>query len=112
MLTDTQAGLAWVSVQAGPEDHEVPHGAQALYRERKWRQLEPGRATEDIVISRWTDLGIASRQAEATSPPDHYFIGIALKTTRLRLVRERRTIFEGVMPAGSLYVSAPSQQLS
>src|SRR5215813_10883559 len=112
MLMDTQAELAWVSVQAGSEDHKVPRGAPALYRERKWRQLEPGCATEDIVISRWTDLGTASRQAEAISPPDHYFIGIALKTTRLRLIRGRRTIFEGVMPAGSLYVSAPSEQLS
>ena len=112
MLTDTQAGLAWFSVQAGSQDQEAGYGARALHDERKWRQLEPGVGADDITISRWTDPGGASRREEAISPPDQYFIAVALKTTRLRLTRARKTIFEGVMPAGSLYVSAPSQQLS
>jgi AraC family transcriptional regulator len=114
MLTDTQAGLAWVSLQAGSEDQEAPREAQPLHRERKWRQLEHrvGGAIEDITFSRWTDPGNTFRHEEATTPADRYFVGIALKASRLRLTRARKTIFEGLMPAGSLYVSAPSQQLS
>jgi AraC-like DNA-binding protein len=114
MLTDTQAGLAWVSLQAGSEDQEAPREAQPLHRERKWRQLEHrvGGAIEDIAISRSTDLGNTCRHEEATTPSDRYFIGIALKTTRLRLTRERQTIFDGIVPAGTLYVNTPSQQLS
>jgi AraC family transcriptional regulator len=114
MLTDTQAGFAWVSVQAGSEVQEAAHEAQALHQERKWRRFEHGTsgATEDIAISRWTDVGSAFRHEEATTPAGRYFVGIALKSTRIRLTRGRKSIFEGVMPAGSLYVSAPSQQLS
>jgi AraC-like DNA-binding protein len=114
MLTDTQASHAWVSPQAGSEDQEVAHGAQALHHERNWRQLERSAdaATEDIAISRWTDLRNVSRHEQAITPPDRYFIGIALKITRLRLTRGRQTIFDGIMPAGTLYVSAPSKQLS
>jgi AraC-like DNA-binding protein len=87
---------------------------QALYRERTWREFEPGTIaeTKDIAISRWTDLGNTGRHAEATTPADRYFVGIAVKATRLRLTRGRQTIFDGIMPAGTLYVNTPSQQLS
>jgi AraC family transcriptional regulator len=114
MLTITQAGRAWIDPQNGSQEQEVSYGTQALHRERKWRQFERsvGPAIEDIAISRWKDLQNTSRHEEATTPPDRYFIGIALKITRLKLTRGRQAIFDGSMPAGTLYVSAPSKQLS
>jgi AraC family transcriptional regulator len=114
MLTDMQAGRAWVSLQASSQEQEVPHGKQSLPNERKWRRLERsvGTASEDIAISRWTDARTTIRYEEATTPSDRYFIGIALKTTRVKLTRGRQTIFDGTMPAGTLYVSAPSKPLS
>jgi AraC family transcriptional regulator len=114
MLTDTQAGHAGVVLQAGSMGQEASPATQVLYRERKWREFEhcAGPAIEDVAISRWTDLGSTCRHEEATTPSDRYFIGIALKTTRLRLTRGRQTIFDGIMPAGTLYVNTPSQQLS
>jgi AraC-like DNA-binding protein len=114
MLTDTPTGLTWIPIEAASQDQEISHDAPAIRLERKWRRVERsvGGATEDIVISRWTDLSGAFRHEEATTPPNQYFIGIALKTTRLRLTRERKAIFEGIMPTGSVYVSAPSQQLT
>jgi AraC family transcriptional regulator len=114
MLTITQADRAWIDPQNGPQEQEVPYGTQALHRERKWRQFERsvGPAIEDIAISRWKDLKNTSRHEEATAPLDRYFIGIALKITRLKLTRGRQVIFDGIMPAGTLYVSAPSKQLS
>jgi AraC family transcriptional regulator len=114
MLTITQAGRAWIDLPDRPQQHEVSYGTQGLHRERKWRQLDHsvGATIEDIAISRWRDLQNTSRHEEATTPPDRYFIGIALKITRLKLTRGCQAIFDGIMPAGTLYVSAPSKQLS
>lgn len=114
MLTITQAGRTWIDLEDRPQEQEVSCRTQSFHRERKWRQLERsvGAAIADIAISRWRDLQNTSRHEEATTPPDRYFIGIALKTTRLKLSRGRQAIFDGVMPAGTLYVSAPSKQLS
>lgn len=63
------------------------------------------------MISRWTYAQAGVRREEATTPPDRYFFAIALKTTRLKLTRGAQTIFDGIMPAGTLYVGAPSKQL-
>jgi AraC family transcriptional regulator len=114
MLTDTQAGHAWLSFPSDLHNIEAPYGALAPYSERKWRQPEHGvgGVVEDIAISRWTDLSTTIRHEEASTPADRYFVGIALKTTRIRLNRGSQTIFDGIMPAGTLYVSAPSKQLS
>jgi AraC family transcriptional regulator len=114
MLTEMPAGQAWTSLRNTPHEHEVLHDARAFHRERKWRQSKQiaGTPTDDIVISRWTDRQNASPHGEATTPPDRYFIGIALKITRLKLARGRQTLFDGIMPAGTLYVSAPSNHLN
>jgi AraC-like DNA-binding protein len=110
MLTVTQAGRPWDKAQ----EQEVSCGTHVFRHERKWRQFERmvGAATEDIAITRWTDVQNSSRHEEVTTPPERYFIGIALKITRLKLTSGRETLFDGIMPAGSLYVSAPSKQLS
>jgi AraC-like DNA-binding protein len=46
------------------------------------------------------------------TPPDRYVIGVAMRSTRLRLATGRQVIFDGVMPAGTLYLSCPSRPLS
>jgi len=113
MLTDTQADRAWIDLHDGGQEDTVSHGVLGLQREHSWRQFDryAGAAAEDIAISRWTDLRNTSRYEEATTPPDRYFIGIDLKATRLTLTKGRQTIFDGIMPAGTLYASAPSEQL-
>jgi AraC family transcriptional regulator len=114
MLTIMQADRAWIDLQDRPQEQQVSYATQTFHRERKWRQFERsvGAAIEDIAISRWRDPQNTSRHEEATTPSDRYFIGIALKITRLKLTRGRQAIFDGIMPVGSLYVSAPSKQLS
>lgn len=113
MLTELHETHARIDLPAGPRDHEGPHVAQAIAREAKWRQIvcSGQAALDDVTISRWDDPREASWHA-ATTPSDRYFVGIALKTTRAILTRERRIIFDGTMPSGTLYVSAPSRQLS
>jgi AraC family transcriptional regulator len=101
-------------LQVGPEDQKVHRKTLALCRERKWRQFERSvdGVTEEISISRWTDLDNTCRREEATAPADKFFIAICLRNTRLRLTREHHSVFEGIMPAGTVYVGAPSRQLS
>ena len=113
MLIELQEAHARIDLPAGPRHHEAPHVAQEIAREARWRQITRSSqaALDDITISRWDDAREASWHA-ATTPPDRYFVGIALKTTRVILTRERRIIFDGTMPSGTLYVSAPSKQLS
>jgi AraC family transcriptional regulator len=112
MLTHIETGGARVSRQAGSQAQEILGGTQLLPHEQKWRRPERCVGAHDIAISRWTDALATVRNAEATTPADRYFIGIALKAARLRLTRGRQIIFDGVMPTGTLYVSAPSRQLS
>ncbi|MGY8635202.1 AraC family transcriptional regulator [Bradyrhizobium sp. 14AA] len=112
MLTNLQAARAWIDFPRSPRDLEVLEATQAIAREGQWRQVDrnPEAPLEDIVISRWEDLRDISLH-EATTPEDRYFVGIALKTTRVKLTRDRQIIFDGTMPAGTLYVSAPSKPL-
>ena len=98
----------WAEVQA---DQQISDEAMPVFQERRWRELGSD-MTDDIALSRWTDREGLSMQGEATSPCERYFVAIALKTTRLRLTRGNATIFNGIMPTGSLYVSAPKQVLN
>lgn len=110
MSSNLHAAHAWIDFQAVPRDHEI-RATQAIPRESQWHRID--RAPEEtggITISRWDDPRSSSSH-EATTPEDRYFVGIALKTTRAKLTRNGRIIFEGAMPAGSLYVTAPSQLL-
>ena len=95
----------------GQADQQISDEAMPVFQERRWRDLGTG-MTHDIALSRWTDKEGLSTQGEATSLSERYFVAIALKTTRLRLIRGTATIFDGIMPTGSLYVSAPKQELN
>jgi AraC-like DNA-binding protein len=112
MLTDLQAAHAWIDYPAGSRDQELPHTTQAITRESQWRRIDhgPEAVAADIIVSRWEDPRGASSH-EATTPENCYFVGIALKQTRAKLTRDRQIVFDGTMPAGSMYVSAPSRQL-
>ncbi len=66
----------------------------------------------DILVSRWIDSRNSSHHEQYVSSSDRYIIGVSLKTTRLRLTRGPNTIFDGIMPAGTLHVIGPSQPLA
>lgn len=112
MSSNLHAAHAWMDFSAGARDHEILRTRQVIFRESQWRQIDrtPEGAIEDITISRWEDSRSSSSH-ETTTPDERYFIGIALKTTRAKLTRDRQVIFEGTMPAGTLYVTAPSKSL-
>jgi AraC family transcriptional regulator len=87
-----------------------------LCEERGWRRLaedDQSRAVEtDILVSRWVDSRTCCRSEQAAPSPDRHIIGIALKTTRLKLTRGPVTVFDGIMPAGTLHVTRPCQSLT
>lgn len=112
MLTNMQVDTARVFIQASSQQHDRRHGDHKLHNEAAWRQHErnPSVPAADITVSRWQDARAWSRH-EAATPSDGYHVAIALKATCLTLTKGRQIIFDGAMPAGTLYVSTPSEQL-
>jgi AraC-like DNA-binding protein len=90
----------------GAEHHTNCRG---LHEESAWRS--PSSVDGDILISRWVDGRSFHRYEKAVSPSDRHVIGVALKKTRLKLTRGPHTIFDGIMPAGTVHVTGPSQLL-
>lgn len=108
MLTDLQTEHAWIELPAR-RDREVSHTTHPIARERRWREVSQD-PEADITISQWEEARDTSSH-EATTPENRYFVGIAMKTTRAKLTRDRQIIYDGTMPTGTLYVSAPSKPL-
>jgi len=92
------------------------HDLDGLYEERAWRCLDEDNTSPaieaDILVSRWVDPRNSCRYEKAVSSSDRHVIGVALKTTRLKLTRGPHTVFDGIMPAGTLHVTGPSQPLT
>jgi AraC family transcriptional regulator len=106
-------GAAHRSLQTVGAGYDTDH--RDLYEERTWRCLVvdgPPQTDADILISRCVDPRSFRRCEKAVSPSDRYIIGVALKTTRLKFTRGPHTIFDGIMRAGTLHVTGPSQLLS
>jgi AraC family transcriptional regulator len=95
-------------------EHDTDH--RGIYEEPTWRcpaAVDGWPSIDgDILISRWVDRRSFRRHEKTMSPSDRHVIGVALKTTRLKFTRGPRTIFDGVMPAGTLHVTGPSQLLT
>jgi AraC family transcriptional regulator len=94
----------------------IGYDLDGLYEEQSWRCLpedEASPATEaDILVSRWIDPRSYLRYEKTVSSPDRHVIGVALTTTRLKLTRGTHTIFDGIVPAGTVHVTGPSQPLT
>jgi AraC family transcriptional regulator len=102
------------SLLNGGSGHD--NGQRGVYEERNWRciadvdrSIADGR---DILVSRWIDSRNVSRQERHEAPSDRHIIGVSLSTARLRLASGAHTIFEGIMPAGTMHVTSPSQMLT
>jgi len=88
-------------------------GSHGLLEEQRWRHPAgfDMRSGANILASRWVDSRNSFRREEAESSPDRHVVSIALRSTRVRLMRGPRTVYDGVMPAGMLQVTGPSQQV-
>jgi AraC family transcriptional regulator len=107
---DSQAIANWSS--SGLEA-DYDSGSYGLLEEQRWRHPAgfDMRSDANILASRWVDSRNSFRREEAESSPDRHVVSIALRSTRVRLTRGLRTVYDGVMPAGMLQVTGPSQQV-
>jgi hypothetical protein len=108
---DSQAVPCWSS--SAPEaDYDL--GSYGLQEERRWRHPAgfDGGSDANILVSRWLDSRTSFRREEAESSADRHVVSIALRSTRLKLTRGARTVYDGLMPAGMLQVTGPSQRLT
>jgi AraC family transcriptional regulator len=101
------------SAESGVVEYESKgHG---VYEEQSWRCLDQSAHSQvvsaDILISRWVNYETSVLRQEAVRLSDRYVFSIALKTTRLNLVRGTHTVFAGTMPAGTVHVTGPCQSL-
>lgn len=112
MRNGTHTDRPWTDIKANVGSLEGD--ANVFHSERKWCHPDRGAlcTSEHILVSRWLDQRTGTRCEVAIIPADRFFIGVALKPTQLTLIRGRRTIFDGIMRADSLYVGAPSSLLS
>jgi AraC family transcriptional regulator len=87
-----------------------------ICEERRWRcpsGFEHGcTICDEMLISRWIDSGSSFSYQDGRLFPDRYVVSIALKNTRVCLARNLHTIFDGAMPAGTVYVTGPSPSLT
>jgi AraC family transcriptional regulator len=84
-------------------------------QEQSWRcpaEADRGDAFGSILVSRWVDTRSFCRQEKCVSSSDRHVIGVSLMSTRLKYTKGSRTIFDGVMPAGTLLITGPSQSLT
>jgi AraC family transcriptional regulator len=101
---------------ASPVGHICSAPADGLGEERSWRFAIDNDSTSalgmDIVASRWLDSRTHWRRESAEVSSSRHVISLALKATRVRLARGSRAIFDGIMPAGMLRITGPSQMLT
>ena len=96
------------SLQAASVEQDIGH--RGLYEEQIWRcpaAADGWPLDRNILISRWVDRRSFRRYEKMVSPSDRHIIAVALETTRLKFARGPRTIFDGIMPAGTLHVTGP-----
>jgi AraC family transcriptional regulator len=87
----------------------------AIFAETRWREPkeEPSAATAgaEIALSRWTATRGKERTEYATTPDDCHVVALSLRATSMSLWTESKPLFEGLVPPGTILVSAPGQQL-
>ncbi len=111
MFTDIQAAGGRLR---HPPSHREPNSPEESARAVQRKDVAPARAERGHRGHHDLALDFAVRRAaeEATTPCDQYFFAIALKAICLELSRGSQIIYDGIMPAGTLYVSAPSRHFS
>jgi AraC family transcriptional regulator len=114
VTSDPQYAASWRELRTFRAGYHAE--VSALRAETAWRCLRstdnPLPTEADILVSRWVDPRSYSRYHETVSSPDRYVIGVALKTTRLKLTTDSQAVFDGIMPSGTVHVTGPSQPLA
>jgi AraC-like DNA-binding protein len=87
--------------------------AGGLFTEISWRQPNPARAKSrgEIETSRWTATHGGERNEVSITPRDCHIVSLALGVSRVKLSTATETVFEGLMPPGTMHISLPGQKI-
>ena len=97
------------SLQTSPFAFVQGEARRGISQESVWR--EPRRTAQfsesarALVVTRWSDDRPCGGSDSAPCAPGRHEIAIAMKTTHLKLFRDSQTLFEGLMPVGTVYVA-------
>jgi AraC family transcriptional regulator len=80
-------------------------------KSRSWRRVSGLHQSPEIVVARWTDTRMEPRRATVAAPEGCFVLDIALAPTRVRLISDRKLIFDGSMASGMTYVCHPAHTL-
>ena len=81
-----------------------------VYRELAWREPIPSTRCDDrVVASRWTSP--PRDDLHAITPGDSHVVAIFLRATRGTIRVDGQSLSDGVIPAGSVVVTAPGQAI-
>lgn len=78
---------------------------------RSWRRVAHPNQDPEIVFARWTDPRTEWRRTSVVAADNQFVLDIALAPARVRLVSNRKVIFEGLMASGMTYVCHPAHTL-
>jgi AraC-like DNA-binding protein len=104
------------AIPAHPQSSDSSDDRHRFCEEKSWRCLadteNEGAIDAGILVSRWTDTRPSCRHVKAEPSSCRHVIGVALKTTRVKLTRGLSTVFDGPMPAGTLHITGPGQPIA
>jgi AraC-like DNA-binding protein len=89
---------------------------RGIFEELRWR--EPGGCSvssarhPEIEVSRWTAAHGEERCEVSITPRHCHIVSLSLAVSRVRWTTASGTLFEGLMPAGTMHISAPRQKLT
>ena len=91
----------------------VDPDGERLYSEIRWREPNPAssRSRGEIEASRWTASYGTERNEVSVTPRHCHVVSLALGVSRVRWSTGSETIFEGLMPPGTIHISLPGQKI-
>jgi AraC family transcriptional regulator len=103
--------LTFPTAALRPVGRSAPGYAEIIAEETQWR-VRPEAAARwtgapRVVGTRWRVYAAEPREAAATTPDDCHVIGIALRSTNLRLSVAGRNVLDGAVMPGTPLVAGP-----
>jgi AraC-like DNA-binding protein len=89
---------------------------KGIFEELRWREASDcsasGRRRPEIEVSRWTATHGDERCEVSVTPLDCHIISLSLAVSRVKWTTASETLFEGLMPSGTMHISPPRQKLT
>ena len=112
----------WLENDFDPPDLSTADAADGrdegrrIFEELRWREAggcsASGARRPEIEVSRWTAAHGDERCEVSITPRHCHIISLSLAVSRVRWASASETLFEGLMPSGTMHISAPGQKVT